>query len=130
MSIASVGDLLRDGQVANEIEVAKASLRISGPPTPYEILYYGPLAAKEGRGGVISELRRVYALTDLSCDGCQAPITTDDKEFKEKQTDLDEVYFCKPCRESRLRKCASCDKFTETEICKDCRAQDASSEII
>jgi ppGpp synthetase/RelA/SpoT-type nucleotidyltranferase len=130
ISIASVGDLLRDDQLINEIEVAKASLRISGTTTPYEILYYGPLAAKEGRSGVISELRRVYALTEISCDGCQAPITTYDKEFKEKKTDLDELYFCQQCRETKLRQCALCDKFTETETCKDCQAKDASSEIV
>jgi hypothetical protein len=36
-----------------------AELRIATELTPYEILYFGPLAAKEGIEGVTRELRRV-----------------------------------------------------------------------
>ncbi len=130
INIASVDDMARDQRIAALIEAAKAELRIPTELTPYEILYFGPLAVKEGAQGVTNELRRVYSLTDISCDGCGGPISEDEKRFKETQTDLDEVYFCSLCRTSRLKKCNNCEKLTEADLCKDCRSQDVAVEII
>lgn len=130
MSIAQVDALARDERIATNIEVAKARLHISSKVTPYEIFYFGPLAAKEGVEGVIAELRRVYSLTEITCDGCGRPISEEDKNFRDEQTDLDEIYYCSLCRVSKLRKCNNCEKFTESEICKDCRSLDVSVEIV
>lgn len=129
-SIAQVDDLARDSKLENIIGVAKVKLRLSGAPTPFEILYFGPLAAKEEEASVLSELRRMYSFTELSCSGCQAPITEEEKEFREKLTDLDQICYCKECRKIKLKKCLSCEKFTESEVCKDCRAKDTASEIV
>lgn len=130
ISIASVDALASDRRVVNVIEVAKAQLRLPGYPTPYEILYFGPLAAREGEEGVAVELRRVFALTDLACDACKGPISQEEKNFNETQTDLDDIYFCSRCRLVRLRGCASCAKLTESSTCKDCRAKSSASDIV
>lgn len=129
-SLAEVDALARDTRIAATIEASKAELRIPTELTPYEILYFGPLAAKEGGTGVTSEMRLLYALTNITCDSCKGPISEDDHRFNETQTDLDEVYFCSVCRTSRLKKCKNCEKFTEAEICKDCRSQDVAVEIV
>lgn len=130
LSLASVDALARDDRIATLIDACKAELRIGTELVPYEILYFGPLAVKEGATGVTAELRRLYSLTDISCDKCNGPISEDDKRFKETKTDLDEVYYCLRCRTSRLKKCNNCDKFTEADVCKDCRSQDASADIL
>ena len=128
-SIASVDALARDGGISNMIEVAKTRIRMSGKPTPYEVLFFGPLAA-EGEIAVTAELRRMYGLTELTCAGCEGPISEDEKRFIDMETDLDLIYFCSKCTISQLTKCKNCGKLTESDTCKECRAQDPSSEIV
>jgi len=130
MSLAAVGDLARDAGVQAMVGAAKAELRLPGDLTPSEILYFGPVAVKEGQAGVVAEMRRVYSLTENSCDGCGAPISRDEELFNKTQTDLDEVYFCSRCRATRLKKCDRCDRFTESGVCKDCRSVDVAVEIV
>lgn len=130
IDIASVDAMARDERVSAVVEAAKAELRIPTELTPYEIMYFGPIAVTDGARGVVDELRRVYSLTEIACDGCRGPISEDDTKYKERNTDLDEVYYCSLCRVSRLRQCRSCEKFTEADVCKDCRSRDEAAEIV
>jgi putative GTP pyrophosphokinase len=129
-SIARADALLRDPQVTALVEASRSAIHISGHPTAFEIAYFGPIAAEQDSDAVVCELRGFYGLSDHLCASCDGPISQDEMDFIDKKTDLDLIYYCRKCSEIRLRSCGRCGRYTESKICKDCRAETERLEII
>jgi len=129
-SVASVRELVTDPRVRNVVEVAKASARVPGKATAFEMSVFGPVAAKDGPEAVVREIRRRYQLIEFPCDHCGGPVSELDRDITEEKTDLDGKFLCQRCRAIALSPCKKCGLLTEAEICKTCRAGDEATQIV
>lgn len=129
-NLASVGEIARDPRVANTITIAKAKNGLNSKITPFEIVYFGPLAMKGAQEALERDICRMYSLTGQTCANCNGPITNKEKEFIDNKTDLDSTYLCKKCIESQLSPCESCGILSSSKTCKSCRSKEPANEIL
>lgn len=129
-NLAVIDEMARDPRIANAVTVAKAKNGVLGEITPFEILFFGPLATKENQEALENQICRLYGLTGETCAICQGPIHEADKEFIQNKTDLDSTLICENCRRSQLKACTSCGVLTQSGVCKDCRSKKAETEIL
>jgi len=120
-NIEDTSALARDIDIKNLIEVCKAEMKLLGETTPFEIFYFGPIAAKYGKEILTDEIRRYYGLTKYYCETCNKPIQEEEYRYIINKTDLDTIFYCEDCRKDRLKKCSECEMLTANEtMCKIC----------